>query len=145
MRGLFGLLSPKSRRRGAQRIQLATGQVWTFKDQPAPEARLVIGRVETPWPDKQDVAVSVSIVGLPKWPMDNGEMVGGTISHLPFDEATLIASLDQQMEEPTQLDEGFEGGYQTWRDALDKGEAGVFTIPPSEVVNMIAGVAQGEP
>ncbi|MAN47209.1 MAG: hypothetical protein GYB49_07795 [Alphaproteobacteria bacterium] len=144
MKGLFGLLSPKSRRRGAPRVQLAPGQVWTFQDQPVPEARLVIGKVETPWPDNPDVAVSVSIVGLPKWSMENGELVGGTIGHLPFDEATLLASLDQQMEEPTQLDESFEGGYQTWRDALDKGEAGVFTIPPSEVVNMIAGVAQGD-
>ena len=144
MKGLFGLFSRKSRPSGAQRVQLAPGQVWTFQDQPMPEARLVIGEVETPWPDNSDVAVSVSIVGLPKWPMENGEMVGGTISHLPFDKATLIASLDQQMEEPTQLDESFEGGYQTWRDALDKGEAGVFTIPPSEAVNMIAGVAQGD-
>jgi hypothetical protein len=97
---------------------LAVGQEWSAKDTPA---KVVIGRIE----DLGDghIAVSVSLVEVPT---DHGPRA---LAHLPFDQAALVASLDQLLATGVALDPEFEQGYQQWKRA----NGGVFTIPVAQV------------
>lgn len=125
---------------------LATGQVWTFSDAATADARIIIGDVETIWDDKE-TAVSVSVVRLQKVRLPNGELGGDEIFHLPFakDELTkhLIKKSDEKLTAPEGYVEGYVEGYGVWKAAIDAGEAGVFTIPPAEVIDIVTQATLG--
>lgn len=114
-------------------ISVEEGQTWTFKDAPHPDVRIVIGKIEQIW-DGKDIAVSVSIVNLRT---ERGNLIGQTISHLPFSREALQPHLVELNEVSLPLDSEFEGGYATWKAALERGEAGVFTISPAEAIIVV--------
>lgn len=126
----------------ADPVKLETGQVWTFAEAPSPEARLIIGDVEPFGPDG-DVAVSISLTGLPMMETSGGHRVGGTMYHLPFSEETLRPALLELVSENEPMLDGYSEGYATWKEAVENGGAGIFTIPPSAVLTDVIGVVLG--
>lgn len=116
----------------AEPVALERGQVWTFADAPADTTRIVIGDVESFGPDGL-IAVSVSIIGLP------ATGYGQVIHHLPFSEAALRPTLLDLESEAASLAPDYAGGYTTWKEAVEAGEAGIFTITPAEVITDIFG------
>lgn len=125
----------------AEPIALERGQVWTFKDAPLEETRVIIGDIE---PFHDDVAVSVSITGMPRVQFANGQTLNGTADHVPFSEAALRASLEELVAEDQPMLDGYADGYATWKEAVETGRAGIFTISLAEVVTMFAQIAQGD-
>jgi hypothetical protein len=121
---------------------LATGQVWTFSDAATADARIIIGDVETIWDDKE-TAVSVSVVRLQKVRLPNGELGGDEIFHLPFAKDELTKHLIKKSDEKLTAPEGYVEGYGVWNAAIDAGEAGVFTIPPAEVIDIVTQATLG--
>jgi hypothetical protein len=121
---------------------LATGQVWTFSDAATADARIIIGDVETIWDDKE-TAVSVSVVRLQKVRLPNGELGGDEIFHLPFAKDELTKHLIKKSDEKLTAPEDYVEGYGVWKAAIDAGEAGVFTIPPAEVIDIVTQATLG--
>ena len=109
---------------------LAVGQVWSIKATPPTPARVIIGRIE-PWGDGK-TAVSISVVDVPT---DQGPVM---LPHAPYDAAALAGSLDQLVATGRPSPNGFETGYQAWKDA----HGGVFTVPVDKMVAMILDQAR---
>lgn len=120
----------------ADQVSLEEGQTWTFKNPPHPETRLVIGKIEPIWEGKES-AVSVSIVRLNS---ERGLAIGATVSHLPFSEQALVPHLIEIDGTSLPLDTNFKGGYDHWKSALERGEAGVFTVSPAEAIEFTMSV-----
>ena len=117
--------------------KFTVGQVWRYETRETEEgSRLLIGRIEElPGPTK---IVHIKIVGLQ---LKNPHAPGGIatfMGHAPILESSLAESVVELVDEPVDRD-GLEDGYQTWLAAYLEGEAGVFSIPVSE---MVAGTEQ---
>ena len=57
--------------------------------------------------------------------------------HVPVDEKTLIQSLTKLVKENNNSMPDISDGYSTWREAFDKGEAGVFNISLKNIIQII--------
>jgi hypothetical protein len=110
------------------------GGVWTFRDAPLLESRVVIGKIDAH--ERLGQVFSVSIKTVPLSTGAVGEIRVNDISHVPVTKSVLDASLLEQVGvgEPS---EAFAEGYGQWRKAFDAGKAGVFTIEISKVVEAI--------
>lgn len=113
----------------------AAGQLWSYKARPGEEAStLLINKVETDPKFGQIFHISVSGVTIrdPKAP------TGATseLPHLPVSKATLDASVTKLLS-TAHANTAYLDGYNIWRPAFDQGQAGVFTIPVREVVNVV--------
>jgi hypothetical protein len=118
------------------------GQVWTFRDAPLPQSRVVIGRLDHGARDGWIVSVSITNVYVPD--TANGGRYLTDISHAPMTVQALDASVIAQDGEGASVHD-FEDGYGEWRAAFDKGEAGVFTIGAADIVSVITeAVAKGK-
>ena len=127
----------------AQMQELEKGQVWTFEDATTPDARIVIGDVEPLW-GGESVAVSISIINLPLVELPNGELGGSSIGHLPFDIDVLRANLVTLESLGGNLDENYDEGYTYCKQAIEAGEAGVFTITVAETIEFVRNTMLGE-
>lgn len=105
----------------------AVGQMWSVKSPAPADLRIVVGRVEA-LNGKTVVHVSILNVPCPDWypirTMDFG--------HIPFDEATLAASIDKLVATDAAPSSNFEGGYSQWHEA----HGGVFTIDVMKVIEI---------
>lgn len=110
-------------------------QVWRYRTRAGEEgSRVVVGRVER-W-ERLGVVVHVRLTGLR---LANPRIAGGlsgTIDHLPLSEQALGDSVLELTTEPPDL-AGFEDGYASWREAFDRGQAGVFSVPLPEVLAFV--------
>jgi hypothetical protein len=104
---------------------LAVGQVWSIRGPDLGAARLTICRIE-PFPGGH-IAVSVSVTGVPA---GHGAI---SVAQLPFDAATLAASLNRLIATDQPAPSGFAAGYQEWRN--DRG--GLFVQPVDVVLALI--------
>ncbi|MEO0460886.1 MAG: hypothetical protein AAF219_08580 [Myxococcota bacterium] len=109
------------------------GQVWTLKgdwDGLTPTATIL--RIEDN--EKFGRVVHLRIDGI-ELPGPN-EQPTRSISHMPLSKVAAQRSLSSSgkvSSTPAELD-----GYETWREAFDKGEAGVFTVTIKEAVDAMA-------
>lgn len=69
--------------------------------------------------------------------------VQNDISHAPVDIETLNASV-KELESTQEEMPSIEEGYQIWKEAFDKNEAGIFTIPVSEIAKFLEGAINGK-
>jgi hypothetical protein len=99
----------------------AAGQIWSIKSTSPTTAKVVIDRIE-PWREK--VAVHVSLIDVPI--PQGAPRAGGTtvISHMPFEESALAASVDRLLGTGASPPSSFESGYKDWQNAA----GGIFTI-----------------
>lgn len=113
----------------------AAGQVWAYNTRPGEEAsRIVICRVETDAEHGQIVHIHVNGVRV-----KNPHIPGGSssvIGHMPYLGEALRQSLTE-LESTGAALPAFEDGYEGWRNAFDKGEAGVWSAPVSDAIAYI--------
>ncbi|MGD2131477.1 MAG: hypothetical protein PVI23_01720 [Maricaulaceae bacterium] len=119
------------------RPALAEGQAWTFKGAPAPNARAIIGAIEAA--EEGDV-VHLALVDLPspRELADEREVIA--ITHMPFDRASVEESVEEFLGEEAPP-ESFVQGRSQWRDALDRGEAFVFSLTLGEALESVYAAA----
>lgn len=69
-------------------------------------------------------------------------------AHLPIELGVLQSTCTRDADEALPLSPDFEEGYRLWRQAVDAGHAGYFTIPVDQIDEMLraqmAKVKQGE-
>lgn len=115
--------------------EYAEGQIWSYLTRPGEEeSRLYIARID------HDLPVSpiyhLYVVGLRiESPLGNGS-IQDRLPHIPVDKSTLddsVIDLVGIVPNPPDISEG----YSIWREAFDAGEAGVFNIPVSEIVQIV--------
>ena len=59
------------------------------------------------------------------------------VGHMPFSEAAIDRSVQNLIRTDPVPEDALEG-YQEWRAAFDKGQAGVFTVSVPEVLKVVA-------
>jgi hypothetical protein len=114
------------------------GQVWTFRGAPLPQSRVVVGKIDQ-YADHHDLVFSVSIIKVPIPNTGAGGIRIADISHAPVSKSVLDASLLEQVGagEPSG---SFGEGYDQWRLAYLAGDAGVFSVEISKVIEIICDV-----
>ena len=116
------------------------GQVWKYRTRASePDSRATILRVDAP-PDLGYI-VHIAVDGLSIQSPQSPEGVAETVSHLPFSEAAISDSLTEL--ERTGPVPDFREGYQTWRDAFDQHEAGVWTISVADAIAAMESILSG--
>ncbi len=120
--------------------ELAAGQTWTFAGAPNDRARVFIGALEM----YGDLEVAhVALIDLPPPPNFKTDRDAVTVSHMPFDRAAVEASVDAYVGE-NEAPAEFESGRAEWREAVEAGEAGVFTITLAQALEAFyAAVGDG--
>jgi len=114
--------------------KFAEGQVWTYRTRPGEESsRAIVTRVDA---DGLGNIVHVRLVGLR---VQNPSVSGGLseeISHMPFAEAAVAASVVAHVADTAPLADNDEG-YMTWQEAFGQGRAGIFTVTLAEAVSLM--------
>ena len=114
------------------------GQVWTFRGAPLPQSRVVVGKIDQ-YAGHHDLVFSVSIIKVPIPNTGAGGIRIADISHASVSKSVLDASLLEQVGagEPSG---SFGEGYDQWRLAYLAGDAGVFSVEISKVIEIICDV-----
>jgi hypothetical protein len=105
---------------------LAEGQVWTFADAPVESARVVIRGI-TPWREGGEI-VHVGFHGLPA----KGRF-SGRVSHMPFDRASVEASLMALTDEVAPMDAGYAVALEGWERVHND----IFRVPLAHALRMM--------
>lgn len=123
-------------------IAFAPGQVWCYETRPQePASRVVISRIDGN--DELGQIVHVRITGVDICDA-NGETAATVIAHAPLAGDVLRTCVTHLSDEPPGQAED-DDGYEVWRESFEAGEAGVFTIPVSEIVEMMEhAIAQAD-
>jgi hypothetical protein len=118
------------------------GQVWTFRGAPLPQSRVVVGKIDQ-YAGHHDLVFSVSIIKVPIPNTVAGGIRIADISHAPVSKSVLDASLLEEVGsgEPSG---SFGEGYHQWRQAYLAGDAGVFSVEISKVIEIICDVVAKE-
>ena len=111
------------------------GQVWSYKTRPGEEeSTVLINKVESH--EKLGKIFHISVSGVK---VKNPHIAGGFSSdlpHFPVSEETLKKSLTKLAGKSKPNPEYLEG-YNTWKEAFDAGQAGIFTISVSEIIGFV--------
>lgn len=111
------------------------GQVWSYRTRKGEEkSTVLINKVETDHRIGKIFHISISGVKI-----KNQRIAGGVsteLPHSPVSEETLKKSLTKMIGKSS-LNPDYAEGYKTWKEAFDRGEAGVFTIDVAEIVGGI--------
>lgn len=108
------------------------GQVWSYKTRPGEESsRLTILEVETHAKAGILVHVRVSNVKIKK---PDGQI--DVIEHLPCAAESLDQSEVELVDENVEVPD-FAEGYKLWKEAFDKGQAGVFAVPIAKSIEVM--------
>ena len=114
---------------------LAVGQRWSYKARPGEDnSTLVIGRIEQ-HATLGEIA-HISILGVHVKAPQRPDGVLQTLGHIPISVESLRSSLLELVGSGSP-DENFEQGYTIWRDIVEDGEGGVFSIPVREIVSYV--------
>ncbi|WP_426476010.1 hypothetical protein ACP3T3_11460 [Chryseobacterium sp. CBSDS_008] len=117
--------------------QYRVGQEWNYKNRPTEKSSILkILKIEE-YPETGKV-IHISISGLkiknPASPTGFAEY----FSHIPISEEALNKSVTNLKNETGKKPDSLEmDGYSYWKREFDKGEAGIFTIPVSEIVGIM--------
>lgn len=119
----------------AQAADFAEGQVWSYKTRPGEEgSKCLINKVESD--PKLGFIYHISVIGVniknPRAPSG----VTTELPHFPVSKKTLDDSLVKLVAH-SKANPDFMEGYREWRSAFDGGNAGIFTIPVSEIVGVV--------
>ena len=125
-----------------QNQKYSVGQVWSYRTRPdESESKLYIVRVTES--DKLGPIYNIFLDGLSlKNPHIEGDQ--DVLPHAPVSAETLDASVTALVETRHSDLPDISEGYQTWKEAFDAGNAGVFTIPVSNIVQYIEDIVNGK-
>jgi hypothetical protein len=111
------------------------GQVWTYHTRPGEEeSRLMVVKVEPH--DKVGTIVHIRVEGVAQ---KNPHAPGGVshvIHHMPFAAEAISKSVIELAASDQLVPASFEEGYKLWKEAFDKGKAGVFTVTVAESITI---------
>ncbi len=111
------------------------GQRWTYQARPRESSSvLVVAKVDQH--PVLGVIVHVSVMGLAIRNPSATSGIAEEVAHLPFAEAAIDGSVLSLLEENPILPDFLEG-YMQWRDAFDRGKAGVFQISVAEAIDRL--------
>ena len=115
------------------------GQVWSYKTRPQdPHSKLYIVKIEAD--ENLETIYHLYIDGLNMKNPRIKEGIQTTMPHIPASEKTLNESIIQ-IETGEAIDsEEFNEGYLVWKKEFDKGGAGIWTIPVSEIISYVEEV-----
>lgn len=120
--------------------KFAVGQVWNYRTRPNEEqSRVTILKMESSENDSTIFHISIEGVQLQN-PIKKDSLVT-KLPHLPVSRDTLEASVTTLHGTTDSLPD-FSDGYRAWREAYDKGNAGIFSVPLSEVVDFVESTLQ---
>lgn len=109
------------------------GQVWKYFTREGEEdSELTILKIDSA--ENIGLIIHVSINGLK---LKNSRAENGFTSfvqHMPFNEEALTSSLTDKVAESSAMPD-YEEGYNTWRNAFEKGHAGVFTLSVKDAIS----------
>ncbi|MBI1384092.1 MAG: hypothetical protein GC150_04195 [Rhizobiales bacterium] len=117
----------------------APGQVWRYETRAHErESRIEILKVE------DEGGTAIVHIRLVDVGILNPGLSGGRapiVEHLPITEAALRASVTERLMLPAS-EPGAMEAYHSWREAFERGEAGVFDLTVAEIVELLdEGVA----
>jgi hypothetical protein len=123
------------------------GQVWIYHTRPGEEdSRLMVIKVEPH--DKLGTIVHIRVEGVAQTNPHAPLGVSRVINHMPFAAEAIGKSVIELTASDVPVPTSFEEGYGFWKEAFDKGKAGVFTITVAESITLCEGIlnkAQAEP
>ncbi len=116
-------------------MEYSVGQEWKYKTRSTEEnLTLTILKIEE-YPETGKV-IHISINGLKIKNPNSPEGFAETLSHIPISEEALDKSVTSLKNETGKKPDSLEmDGYSYWKKEFDKGNAGIFTIPVSEIVS----------
>jgi len=107
--------------------EFVPGQMWSMTSATATSAKIIIDRIE-PWRETRVVHISVVDVPVPSEVPVARRVTD--ITHMPFDEAALRASVKDLLATGVPIGPSFESGYKQWRDA----KGGIFTVSVEDAI-----------
>ncbi len=122
----------------AEASQFEPGQVWRMKGRlqdPDPHV-LILAIAETARLGPV-YSIAISGVAIPNPAIEGG--VQEMLPHAPVTKDVLTVGITELVasDGPLADDPGFEESYWQWREPFDRGEAGVFTIPLAEILDVV--------
>lgn len=116
-------------------IKYSVGQEWKYKTRPTEKSStLKILKIEE-YPSTGKV-IHISVSGLKIKNPHSPEGVAKQLSHIPISEEALNKSVTKLQNETGKMPDSIEmDGYSYWKKEFDNGNAGIFTIPVSEIVS----------
>jgi hypothetical protein len=124
---------------GPQSSALAPGQMWSIKSASPTTTKVIIGRLED-WNGKSAVHVALVDVPVPAGVPGAGGVIG--VGHMPFEQSTLAASLNEMISTGASPGPNFENGYAQWQAA----RGGIYTISVADAVStLFEALAKGRP
>jgi len=119
----------------AQASDYSEGQVWAYKTRPGEEkSTVLINKVESNKKLGRIFHISVSRVRVKNKHIEGG--ITSELPHFPVSEETLKKSLTKLVGKSKPNPDYIEG-YNTWKEAFDAGQAGIFTISVSEIIGFV--------
>lgn len=111
------------------------GQVWSYKTRPGEgKSTVLINKVESDEKLGKIFHISISGVKVKNLHIEGG--VSSELPHFPVSEETLKKSLVKLVGK-SKPNPNYVEGYNTWKEAFDAGQAGVFTISVSEIISFV--------
>jgi hypothetical protein len=108
-----------------QDSEFKVGQVWNYRTRPTElNSTLTICKVEKV--GKLGIVIHVSIA-------DVRLGLGTSIQHMPFTESAVKQSVTQLIKEGV-ASPNYREGYEEWRNSIEAGKGGVWTIPVAEAL-----------
>ena len=115
--------------------KFAEGQVWTYSTRPGEsESRITIVRLDDDVEYGNIIHIFISNVAIPNPQAPHGKTT--YIAHLPYAEDALDQSVAALERDSAEIPD-YEEGYRLWREAFEDGEAGVFTIPVEQAIDVV--------
>lgn len=113
------------------------GQEWKYKTRTGEEkSTLKILKIEE-YPQTGKV-IHISVSGLKMKNPKSSEGFANELSHIPISEEALNKSIIKLHNENGKMPDSLEmDGYSYWKKEFDKGEAGIFKVPVSEIVGVM--------
>ncbi|MEZ5857274.1 MAG: hypothetical protein R3D67_22010 [Hyphomicrobiaceae bacterium] len=125
----------------------APGQIWTFAARPqdSADARIAVLAKEDDAQMGTIYSVALLDVCIRNPHMDGG--VQTSLAHAPVTEAALRAAAGELIANngPTARHPDFASAYAQWHEPYQRGEAGVFSIPLVEILNVIEEAVENRP
>jgi hypothetical protein len=126
-------------------ITFKPGQIWTFKARPhEPDAFLCILAVDQSDKLGQIVSIAIGRIEIANPQLDGG--VQRSLPHAPITGHVLAEAVLECVADdgPLADDPSVCDAYRQWREPYERGEAGVFTISPAEILDVIGAVSSSE-
>lgn len=116
-------------------MKYKVGQEWNYKTRTGEEkSTLKILKIEE-YP-KHGKVIHISIGGLKVGDPDVEKGFAKEFTHIPITEKALDKSVTELKSEKVKLPKNIDG-YEYWKKEFDQGIAGVFSIPVSQIVDLM--------